>query len=145
MEKLLYLVIHCAATPPTMDVTGSDIRQWHTARGWRQVGYSDLIRRDGTIENLVPYNENGYVENSEITNGALGYNRNSRHVCLAGGVDLNGNAEDNFTEAQKRSLVDYIINFKRLHPDCAVIGHNEISAKSCPSFNVQEFMRQNGI
>lgn len=145
MAQLKYLIVHCTATPPSMDVKGDDIRAWHKARGWKQVGYSDLIHLDGTVENLVPYDDNNVVEEDEITNGAIGYNGISRHVCLVGGIDTNGNPEDNFTDAQKNSLVTYISNFKLLHPDCAVIGHNEVAAKACPSFNVQEFMKNYGI
>lgn len=145
MYLLQYLIIHCTATPPSMDVNGNDIRAWHKARGWKKVGYSDLIHRDGTIENLVPYDDDEVVEDDEITNGAKGYNGISRHVCLAGGVDAYGNPENNFTDAQKQSLVTYISNFKTLHPSCAVIGHNEVAAKACPSFDVQEFMRSYGI
>ena len=49
MAKLERLVIHCTATPPGREVSAADIRRWHTApvsqggRGWRQVGYTDLI------------------------------------------------------------------------------------------------------
>lgn len=145
MTELQYLIIHCSATPATMDVTADDIRSWHQQRGWKQVGYADLITRDGTLVNLVPYDENEYVESHEITNGAIGYNGKSRHVCLAGGVDENGNPQDNFTLEQKTCLVDYIKRFIELHPDCKVIGHNEISAKACPSFDVQRFLKQYGI
>ena len=63
MAKLKYLVLHCTATPEGREVTADDIRRWHTApvaaggRGWRQVGYTDLIHLDGTVERLVDNNE----------------------------------------------------------------------------------------
>ncbi|MFR2931049.1 MAG: hypothetical protein ACLTCW_08040, partial [Alistipes putredinis] len=59
MAKLERLVIHCTATPPGREVSAADIRRWHTApvsqggRGWRQVGYTDLIHLDGSVERLV--------------------------------------------------------------------------------------------
>lgn len=57
MGKLKYLVIHCTATPEGREVSGAEIRAWHTnpvskgGRGWKQVGYTDLVpseRRSGT-------------------------------------------------------------------------------------------------
>ena len=86
MAKLERLVIHCTATPPGREVSAADIRRWHTApvsqggRGWRQVGYTDLIHLDGSVERLVPNNEDRTVDPWEITNGARGYNATSR--CL---------------------------------------------------------------
>lgn len=145
MEVLKYLIIHCSATRAAMNVTGDDIRAWHTARGWKQVGYSDLIRRDGTVENLVPYDENPYVEGHEITNGAINYNTCSRHVCLAGGISNEGIPEDNFTQEQKQSLYNYISEFLAYHPGCVVIGHNEVANKACPCFDVQEFLIAYGL
>ena len=75
-KELQYLVIHCTATPAGREVTSVDIRAWHTAptsaggRGWKQVGYTDLFHLDGTVERLVENNEDGWVDNWEITNGA---------------------------------------------------------------------------
>ena len=59
MAKLKQLVIHCTATPEGREVSADEIRRWHCAplseggRGWRQVGYTDLIHLDGTVERLV--------------------------------------------------------------------------------------------
>ena len=78
MGKLQYLVIHCTATPEGREVTSDEIRHWHTApvseggRGWRQVGYTDMVHLDGTVERLVDNNEDGNVDPWEITNGAAG-------------------------------------------------------------------------
>lgn len=96
MAKLERLVIHCTATPPGREVSAADIRRWHTApvsqggRGWRQVGYTDLIHLDGSVERLVPNNEDRTVDPWEISNGARGYNATSRHIAYAGGVAADG-------------------------------------------------------
>ena len=37
-------IIHCSATPEGRDVDIEDIRQWHLARGWRDVGYHFVIK-----------------------------------------------------------------------------------------------------
>ena len=44
------IFIHCSATPPSMDISADDIRDWHLARGWSDIGYHAVIKRDGTIE-----------------------------------------------------------------------------------------------
>ena len=52
MARLQYLVIHCTATPEGREVTSAAIRHWHTdpvskgGRGWKQVGYTDMIHLD---------------------------------------------------------------------------------------------------
>lgn len=74
-EQLKRLVIHCTATPEGREVTKTDIFHWHTdpvskgGRGWRQVGYTDLIHLDGRVERLVGNNEDAWVDPWEVTNG----------------------------------------------------------------------------
>ena len=96
MTYLKNLVIHCTATPEGREVSAEEIRRWHTAplhkggRGWRQVGYTDMIHLDGTVERLVENNEDGVVDPWEITNGAKGHNSVSRHIVYVGGVAADG-------------------------------------------------------
>lgn len=151
MKKALkYLVIHCTATPEGRDVTAADIRM-HTApktaggRGWKQVGYTDLFRLDGTVERLVDNNEDNYVDPWEITNGATGYNSVSRHIVYAGGCDRGMKPKDTRTAAQKRAMAKYVLDFHARHPDVKIIGHNEVAAKACPSFDVQKWLESIGI
>ncbi len=44
------IVVHCAATPPSMNIGAAEIRKWHTDKGWSDIGYHYVIRRDGTQE-----------------------------------------------------------------------------------------------
>jgi hypothetical protein len=141
--KLKYLVIHCSDTPEGHWFDGEDIIRWHTSpkplgRGWKHPGYADIIRLDGTIENIVKYNEDNWVEDSEITNGAKGYNRVSRHICIIGGQDIYRRHKDTRTELQKIALEDYVKQFKKLHPDAEIVGHYELNEHKpyCPGFNV---------
>jgi hypothetical protein len=90
-QRLQYLVIHCTATPEGREVTAAELRRWHTAappagRGWKQVGYTDLIHLDGKVERLVANNEDATVDPWEVTNGAAGYNTVSRHIVYVGGT-----------------------------------------------------------
>lgn len=151
MAKLKYLVIHCTATPEGRDVTSAQIRKWHTSpvsaggRGWKQVGYTDLIHLDGRVERLVNNNEDANVDPWEITNGAKGYNSISRHIVYAGGCDKSNKPKDTRTAAQEKALIAYVKDFHRRHPSVRIIGHNEIAAKACPSFDVQKWLKSIGI
>jgi hypothetical protein len=150
MAKLQYLVIHCTATPEGREVSAADIRRWHTSpaptgRGWRQVGYTDLFHLDGSVERLVDNNEDGNVDPWEITNGAAGYNSVSRHIVYAGGCDANMQPKDTRTEAQKEALKKYVLDFHVRHPDVQIVGHNQLAAKACPSFDVPQWLQEIGI
>lgn len=150
-KELKYLVIHCTATPEGREVTGADIRRMHLSpvakggRGWKQVGYTDIIRLDGTVERMVDNNEDAWVDPWEITNGAKGYNAVSRHVVYAGGCDKQLKPKDTRTTAQRAALEAYVKDFHAKHPNVRIIGHNEIAAKACPSFEVQKWLKEIGI
>jgi len=150
MAKLQYLVIHCTATPEGREVSAADIRRWHTSpapagRGWKQVGYTDLFHLDGRVERLVANNEDANVDPWEITNGATGYNGISRHIVYAGGCDAGMKPKDTRTAAQKEALRKYVLDFHTRHPDVKIVGHNQLAAKACPSFDVPEWLKTIGI
>ena len=152
MAKLKYLVLHCTATPEGREVSSDDIRAWHTTpvskggRGWSQVGYTDLIHLNGEVERLVDNNEDANVDHWEITNGAKGYNSISRHVVYVGGVVADGKTtKDTRTKAQKAAMEAYVKEFHKRHPNVRIIGHREVAAKDCPSFDVQVWLKEIGV
>lgn len=151
MAKLQYLVIHCTATPAGREVSASDIRRWHTSpvpegHGWKRVGYTDLFHLDGSVERLVDNNEDANVDEWEITNGAVGYNGISRHIVYAGGCcGADMHPEDTRTEAQREALKRYVLDFHARHPDVRIVGHNQLAAKACPSFDVPQWLVAIGI
>jgi len=151
-KPLTYLVIHCTATPEGRDVTSDEIRRWHTSpppkgRGWKQVGYADMIHLDGRVENLVPYNNDDIVDVWEITNGASGINSISRHVVYVGGVDANDvkKARDTRTWLQELAMIKYVKETIARHPNIKVAGHNQFAKKACPSFDVPKWLSAIGI
>ena len=153
MARIRYLIIHCTATPAGREVSSAELRRWHTSpvsaggRGWKQVGYTDMIHLDGTVERLVDNNEDANVDPWEVTNGAKGYNSVSRHVVYVGGVDANDvrKSRDTRTAAQKESLRRYVLDFHRRHPEVKILGHNQVAAKACPSFDVPSWLKEIGI
>ena len=147
-----YLVIHCTATPEGREVSAAEIRRWHTApvsqggRGWKQVGYTDMVHLDGRVERLVNNNENAQVDPWEVTNGAAGYNNMSRHIVYVGGCDKAGKPKDTRTEAQREALKRYVEDFHARFPQVKIVGHHELNpGKACPSFDVPTWLRSIGI
>ena len=152
-KPMKYLVIHCTATKAGREVSSDEIRHWHTdpvckgGRGWKQVGYTDMIHLDGRVERLVRNNEDANVDPWEITNGAKGYNAISRHIVYVGGVDANdvNKARDTRTPAQKEALKRYVRDFHMRFPQVKIIGHNQLASKACPSFDVPKWLNEIGI
>lgn len=132
-EDVEYLIIHSSATPPKMDIGRKEIDRWHRQRGWLGIGYHFVIRRDGTTE----------TGRDETTAGAhaYGYNSKSIGICMVGGVNEAGQAEDNFTDKQWAALEDLIDSLTRTYPDAEVIGHRDThgARTKCPSFDVREW------
>jgi N-acetylmuramoyl-L-alanine amidase len=163
-KELKYLVIHTTDTPYDREITPEMIRQWHLSpvskggRGWKQVGYSDLIQRSGKLVNLVPYNKDNKVDQWEVTNGVAGMNSVCRHVVLAGGWSKDGKVKNGqhtvngkstyykidelYTEEQIKTLTEYVKNQLKLVPTLKVVGHNDLAAKTCPNFKVEEFLKE---
>jgi N-acetylmuramoyl-L-alanine amidase len=147
MKKLEYIVVHCTVTPEGRDVKAETVVKWHTdptptGNGWMRPGYSNIIELDGTLVNVFRYNNDGWVQADEVTNGAKGYNAKSRHICYVGGVERNNIkvAKDTRTLAQIETMKNYLIKAKTEHPHVKIIGHNDLNPdKACPSFNVKEW------
>lgn len=132
MRRIIYLFIHCSDTSSEHDVHAADIKKWHRERGWKKPGYHDLITRSGAIEHLLNFDQ--------VANGVKGYNANSIHVCLIGGRE-NEEPTNNFTALQFNSLRRYIMQVRTKYPNIIIKGHNEVAARDCPCFNVQEFLK----
>lgn len=150
-KPIQYLVIHCTATPENRSISADDIRRWHLSpspvgRGWKQVGYTDMFHLNGTVERLVKNNDDAYVDGWEITNGVAGFNDRARHIVYVGGLSVNGKlAKDTRTPLQLAALTEYVKRFHKRFPDVIIKGHNELAAKACPSFDVQEWLLSIGI
>ncbi len=142
MKKLEYLVIHCTDTPAGREVTANEIRRWHTSpkpkgRGWKQVGYRGMFHLDGTQEELVPNNNDGFVDGWEITNGVAGYNSVAEHWVYVGGM-----GGDTRTPAQKEAMKAAVISFHKKFPEVKIVGHHYFNkGKACPSFDVHKWLQ----
>ncbi|QPI17196.1 endolysin [Pectobacterium phage phiPccP-1] len=129
--------VHCSATKPSMDIGVREIRQWHKERGWLDIGYHFVIRRDGTIEEGREVGSVGaHVE---------GYNSTSVGICLVGGVDEYNRFKANFTPIQMQTLRGLLENLKGRYPNVAIRAHHDVAAKACPSFDLQRWLKTNEL
>jgi N-acetylmuramoyl-L-alanine amidase len=152
MKTRELLVLHCTATPEGSDRTAQQIRDSHIlppphGRGWKQVGYSELILLSGEIKTLVPYDIDDLVQPREITNGAAGFNAKSLHVAYVGGVDKNMKPKDTRTPEQIQTQIEYLTWAITVWPDIKIVGHGSLPNvhKACPSYNVREWLKANGF
>lgn len=133
-RRIDLIVIHCSATPPTMNIGAADIKKWHLARNFNDIGYHRVIKRDGTIE----------FGRADIIPGAhaAGHNQFSLAVCLVGGVDKNHKPEANYTPAQWEALRMVVYDWSKKYRDAKIVGHRDLPKvdKACPSFDVATWL-----
>ena len=127
------IVVHCADTYLRMDIGVKEINEWHLSRGWSGCGYHFIIKLDGTIE------VGRDIE--KIGAHCKGYNRNSIGICYAGGRGDDDKPKDTRTDSQKITMSALIISLQASNPNAEVKGHNELSNKACPSYDVQKDMQ----
>lgn len=121
------VILHCsatqdyAATDPLFDHFGAaQITEWHKAKGFKTIGYHEVIRRTGVSEAGRPIDEVGaHCE---------GHNSDSLGVCYIGTAKP--------TEPQLDSILVFYGEFWRLFkiPYTKWIGHYELDqhGKTCP-------------
>lgn len=86
------IIVHCSATPECKDFTVTDIKKWHLARGFSDIGYHYVIYRDGSVHTGR--------DKSKIGAHCTGHNSYSIGVCYIGGCSADGKTpKDTRTEA----------------------------------------------
>jgi N-acetylmuramoyl-L-alanine amidase len=139
MRNISKLIVHCSATPPVMDIGASEIRRWHMSptkkKPFKDIGYHYVIRRNGVLE-----------KGRDITIAgahAFKHNLNSIGVCLVGGIDTKGKADDNFTLKQYNTLIQLIKFLVMTFPIDDVLGHRDLPDvnKACPCFDVRAWLK----
>ena len=148
MRDVNLIVYHCTATKASQDFDVNDIRRMHLKRGWSDIGYHVLIKRNGEIQFGRPF--------EKIGAHVKGFNRNSIGVVWVGGVEEDGRTPiDNRTIAQKTSLKVVHKFFSLMYPEADHKGHRDLSPdrngdgqitrsewlKACPCFSVEEFFK----
>ena len=136
-----FIVIHCAATRPSLDVDAAMIDKWHKAKGWQGIGYQWVIKRDGTIEEGRERDAQG----AHVS----GYNAVSLGICMAGGVsEKDGKTpECNYSKAQWVALESLVERMVRCYSSAVVQGHRDFPdvAKACPCFDAIPWAESKGF
>ncbi len=141
MRTLNSIFVHCTATRAEWwagrrsSEKAAECKRWHLGRGWSDVGYNFFVDRDGAVTEGRPI---------EVTPAAQkGHNTGSVAIALWGGHggDQDEKFEDNFTPEQDRALRKLIAQLRMEYPSITKVrGHNEVSAKQCPCFQVTSWL-----
>lgn len=135
MRPIDSVILHCSATPEGANFHAADIDRWHRRRGFAQIGYHYVIDLDGTIETGRP----------ETSPGAhcQGHNLHSIGICYIGGLATDGHTpKDTRTPEQTQALIQLLRTLLTRYPAATIHGHNEFAHKACPSFDVQQWLKQ---
>ena len=85
-DAWLFLFIHYSATPYGKEFTGKNIADYHTKRkGWSRPGYSHVVRLNGIVDNIRPFDSDNLISEWEYTFGVRQttmLNRNARHMLF---------------------------------------------------------------
>jgi N-acetylmuramoyl-L-alanine amidase len=142
MAKFTHLMAHCFDTPRGKWYDRQDLEKWHLKeRGWSRVGYSAIFLLDGTTDIIIPFDNDDQIESWEISNGARGWNGCTRHFAYVGGA----NNQDTRTAEQRAAMEAYVKLHVMLFPSIKLIGHNQVSTKTCPSYSVVGWAKSIGI
>ena len=139
-QKTKYIVIHCSQTRPSQKIGVKEIDRWHRERGWLKVGYARVIKRDGTVEQGR--------DDDELQAHVKNYNHISTSVCVVGGAKEENwkLGEDNFTSEEWESLKKVLEELVIKYPEARIVGHYELDErKTCPNFNVREYLLNEDI
>ena len=127
LKSVKLIVVHCVGNKCNRPYSTENLIATGKAR-FGQVSYHYYIRRDGSIEALLPENVQGIH--------ARHYNHCSLGIVYEGGLNEKGIADDTRTEAQKTSMRSLLEELTEAYPEAHIIGHCELPhvAKACPCF-----------
>jgi len=128
MREINKIIVHCSATREGENFEVAEIRKWHLARGFNDIGYHFYIDLYGEIHKGRDI--------SKIGAHCKGHNRNSIGLCYCGGVEADGKTpKDTRNTEQKDALLCVLRTLKAMYPNAVIHSHNDFANKACPSFN----------
>lgn len=131
MRKITQIIVHCTDTYAGKHWTVDDIRKWHIAKGWDDIGYHYVIYLDGSIHK-------GRDE-SVVGAHCFGHNAHSIGVCYVGGKEPGtARAKDTRTPQQKESLISLLMELVCRYPDAEILGHRDLANRKCPCFDAKK-------
>lgn len=142
MRNIKYIAVHCTASSQVWGIT--ELKNEFKRKGWKNPGYHYVIEANGKITQML--------DDDKISNGVKGFNSVTVNVAYVGGIDKNGDAVDNRTDAQKLALAMLLKILKGRYPQAVIQGHRDFSPdlnkngkvdpweriKECPCFDAKE-------
>jgi len=128
--KYRNIVVHHSAS--RRSVTTEDIREWHLAKGWSDIGYHFVIEEGGSI------NRGRDIKIRGAHSAGIG-NRFGIGICVTG----DNTVEDHeWTPIQKAGLIRLIYQIDAVIPGLEVIGHRDLPDRNtlCPGLDVREIV-----
>ena len=123
--------VHCSASDNPNHDRVDVVRQWHLEKKWDDIGYHFFVQKNGNLE---------FGRSLECIPAAqIGHNHATIAICL------HGLAEENFTKAQYRTLVELALSiFDAYAGQVTFHGHCEVANKQCPVFPYRAVLGLNG-
>lgn len=143
-RRINRLVIHWSDSGQSTTV--EDIRRWHTAKGWRDIGYHRVILHPLSAE-YIPIgktkrptawwelvktgrslNNDLFLDGNEVGAHCLGYNSTSVGICVISkpGQPLHPLQREALIQTIKTLLARFQL------PVSALYGHRELYPTACP-------------
>ncbi len=124
MKEIAGIVVHHSAS--NLRATIDDIRRWHKARGFDDVGYHYVISATGAVS----------IGRRIPTTGAhiKGMNSTSIGICVVGD---NTKRENEWTSMQHDALRALVRCLLTVWPGIGVMGHRDLADTLCPGLDVK--------
>ena len=147
MRRITTIFIHCSATPNGVPVSVEAIRREHKmVRGWKDIGYHWVVGVDGSRS------MGRHIE--AMGAGVAGFNAESIHICLVGGMDGH-KARMKASLGAWSELAILCRELQTMFPKAKIKGHRDASPdldcdgviepnefiKECPAFEVSEWLK----
>jgi N-acetylmuramoyl-L-alanine amidase len=131
-RKINKIVWHCTASHQTNTV--KQIIDYHLKNlKWSRPGYHIIIDPRGEWTYATDFNT--------PSNGVAGHNFDSINISYIGGIDKNIKAIDNRTTEQLNTMEMIYKTLVNKLPTAKHFGHYQFSNKACPSYNVENWIK----
>ena len=131
-KETKYIIIHCSNSTPSEDLTVCELNKLHRQKGFLNIRYHLIIKRDGIIE--------AGRDIDEVGSHTEDLDDQSVSICLIGGTETDEDNEPrlNYTARQWETLRTLVKSTCLLYPEAEVVGFNEVDTnKVSPYFDVQ--------
>jgi hypothetical protein len=145
MREINEIIVHTFATKkgwmrgrPFSDKV-AEVKKWHLARNFNDIGYHYLISREGEIHTGRKLGVAGAH--------TKGHNRNSVGISLEGGHGHSRKEPflDVYTVKQGKSLLQLMDKLQGEYGPLMISPHNKYANKECPAFDLDAFLKQSPV